>query len=208
MWDERAVTKRWVKLARDVFEWFYRFEGGTVPKMDPELALEPEGTYHPPNFDLEGGYCEGLMYVDAVLADSFFFTEPYRRKFGEEILPLDLMHKISQFILYNSVRLQDRMRVVNFDDTRSNWATSPVVTAFLANKLLDERLQWYLHWTEENFNEPSPVPFHEYPAFTFIWYDPNLEPRDPGGAAPVKVFPGIGWASIRSGWGTDDVMLG
>jgi hypothetical protein len=203
---ENDQSERWIRLAKEAMDWFWSFKGGYVPKLEKELPWAPEGTYYPANFDVEGGYWEGLNYLES-MQNIFYFTEPYLRVMGEEILPLNLMKKVSNYILYNSYREDGRIRCINFDDTRENHFTSPFLTGFLARKLKHSGMQWYFVFSQRNFEEasqPTFVTWGERPAFSFLWYDPSLKPKEPEGAEPVKVFPGIGWAVMRTGWKRED----
>lgn len=205
--EEETLTARWARLVKEAMDWFWRFEGGSVPKLEKELFWEPEGTYYPPNFDSEGAYAEGLNYLDSVLIHSFRYSEARLRVLGGEILPLDLMGKVADFILYGCVAQGGRMRSVNFDDTRANHAANPQLTAFLASKLRHPYMQWYFHASQENFGDASWFKLGESPVFTFLWYDPSLAPEEPRRPAPVKVFPGAGWGVMRTGWGPKDTLL-
>ncbi|NJD02666.1 MAG: hypothetical protein FIA99_08740 [Ruminiclostridium sp.] len=205
---EHPLAERWLKLCKEGIEWFFNFEGASVPKVDPELYQEPEGTYYPQNFDSQGGYYEGLNYLEGVLVNMFLFTEPYKNIMGEDLFSPDLMRKVCDFILYNSVKVNGSMRGINFDDCRAGFANSATVTSLLASKLRHEGMQWYFKSSRNNFNDKSLFGFMELPAFTLIWYDPDLEASDPQNPQPVKVYPSVGWASMRSGWGGGDVMLG
>ena len=208
LYGEHPLTERFARLCKEASDWFFRFEGATVPEMPEEqLVGDVSGTYYPPNFDSEGGYWEGLNYMDSVLINSFYFAEAYRRQTGEEILPMGLMRKVAHFILDCSFRTGDRMRAVNFGDCRAGFATSPLVTAYLARRLRHRGLQWFLHNCQNNFQDVSLFRFDELPAFTFLWYDPSLSPREPKDPPPVKIYPGTGWAVMRNGWGHEDSML-
>ncbi|MBI2915039.1 MAG: heparinase II/III-family protein [Firmicutes bacterium] len=208
IYGEHPLTERFARLCKEASDWFFRFEGAAVPDMPEELltAGDTPGTYYPPNFDSEGGYWEGLNYMD-VLVCSFWFGESYRRQTGEDLLPMELMRKSAEFILNASFRMGDRMRAVNFDDCRAGFATSPLVTSYLARRLRHQGLQWFLHNCQNNYKDASLFRFAEHPAFTFLWYDPSLSPREPEEAPSVKVYPGVGWAVMRNGWGHDHNML-
>ncbi|MFH1006430.1 MAG: heparinase II/III family protein [Candidatus Latescibacterota bacterium] len=205
--QEEPMSARWVRLVKEAMDWFWVFEGGYVPKLEKALFWDPEGTYYPANFDEEGAYAEGANYLDAVMFHSFRFAEPYLRILGEEILPLALMRKTADFILYSCYTESGRMRAINFDDARANFATSPEVTSFLARKLRHQGMQWYLHASQGNFEDDSMFKPGESPVFTFLWYDPELNPERPGLAAPVKVYPGCGWGIMRAGWGPEDTFF-
>lgn len=205
--EEEALSARWVRLVKEALEWFWRFEGGHVPHLEKALFWDPEGTYYPANFDSEGAYAEGLNYLDGVLINSFRFTEAYLRLLGEETLPLELMRKVADFLLYTCYLEGGRMRAVNLDDTRANHATNPQLTAFLAHKLHHPGMQWYLRASQGNFGEDSLFKMGESPVFTFLWYDPSLAPQEPRQPAPVKVYPGNGWGVMRTGWGSADTCL-
>ena len=209
LYGEHPLTRRFTRLCKEASDWFFRFEGGAVPEMPKELLPDnaQPGTYYPPNFDTEGGYWEGLNYMDGVLINSFYFAEAYRRQTGEEILPMGLMRKVARFILDGSFRMGDRMRAVNFGDCRAGFATSPLVTAYLARRLRHSGLQWFLYNSQKNFRDASLFRFFELPAFTFLWYDPTVRPQEPEEAPPVKVYPGMSWAVMRNGWGHEDHML-
>lgn len=207
LWGEHPLVERHARLCREGSDAFFRFAGASVPDLPRELLLDEPGTYYPPNFDAAGGYWEGLNYVDGVLINSFLFGEAHRRQTGEEILPLELMAGVAAFILNGSFRLGDRMRAANFDDCRAGFATSPLVTAYLARRLRHGGLQWFLRHCRGNYHDASLFAFYESPPFTFLWYDPSVEARQPEGAASVTVYPGASWAVMRSGWGPDDCML-
>lgn len=207
LYREHPLAERYARLCKDASDWWFRFEGWTVPVLPKRQQDLRAGSYFPPNFDSEGGYWEGLNYMDAVLITSFYFGESYRRQTGMEILPMDLMQKVAGFILNASFRMGDRMRGVNFSDTRAGFATSPTLTAYLARRLRHSGLQWFLQNCQNNFNDASHFRYSELPAFTYLWYDPTVKPQEPEGAVPAKVYPGMSVAVMRSGWGHDDTML-
>lgn len=179
-----------------------------MPDLPQDLLPDnaKPGTYYPPNFDSEGGYCEGMGYLD-VLIGTCYFSEAYRRRLGEELLPLDLMHKVAGPILDGSFRTGDRMRAVDFGDTVGGFANGPVETTCLARLLGHSGMQWFFHHCQRNFSEALYYRAGDSPAFTFLWYDPALRPEEPRSAQPVKVYPGMGMAVMRSGWGHEDRML-
>ncbi|MFH1008294.1 MAG: heparinase II/III-family protein, partial [Candidatus Latescibacterota bacterium] len=208
LYGEHPLTARFAQLCREGSDVFFRFEGASVPEMPQELLTgDTAGTYYPPNFDSEGGYWEGLNYMDGVLINSFLFSEAYRRQTGVEILPMEQIRKVADLILLGSFRTGDRMRAANFDDCRAGFATGPVVTAYLAKRLRHSGLQWFLRSCQKNFGEASLFRFFEAPAFTFLWYDPAVPAREPEDAPPLKVYPGMSWAIMRNGWGPADSML-
>jgi hypothetical protein len=208
LYGEHPLAERFARLCREGSDGFFHFEGATVPEMPGELLVgDVAGTYYPPNFDSAGGYWEGLNYMDGVLINSFLFGEAYRRGTGEEILSAELMRQAADFVLDGSFRTGDRMRTVNIGDCRAGFATNPVVTAYLARRLQHAGVQWFLHNCRSNFKDTSLFRFFEQPALTFLWYDPDLVPREPDNAPPVKVYPGTSWAVLRSGWGRHDSLL-
>ncbi|NJD04787.1 MAG: hypothetical protein FIA99_19795 [Ruminiclostridium sp.] len=209
IYGEHPLTERFARLCREASDWFFRFEGASVPDMPLELltAGDVPGVYYPPNFDSRGGYWEGLNYMDSVLINSFFFSEAHRRQTGEEILPMELMGKVADLILNGSFRMGDRMRAANFSDCRAGFATSPVVTAYLARRLQHPGMQWFLQNCRNNFNEASLFSYYENPVYVFMWYDPGLSSREPEGGPLMKVYPDMGWAVMRNGWGHENSMM-
>ncbi|NJD02664.1 MAG: hypothetical protein FIA99_08730 [Ruminiclostridium sp.] len=209
IYDEHPLTKRFAKLCKEASDWFFRFEGASVPDMPLELLAggDVPGVYYPPNFDSEGGYWEGFNYMNGVLFTSFFFSEAYRRQTGGEIFPTELMRKVTEVILNGSFRMGDRMRAVNFGDCRAGLAISTIVTGYLASRLQHPGLQWYLQNCQNNFNEASLFSHDENPICTLLWYDHCLSSREPEEGPLMKVYPGMGLAVMRNGWGNESSML-
>jgi hypothetical protein len=42
----------------------------------------------------------------------------------------------------------------------------------------------------------------------FLWYDSSIPSVSPGSLPTSAIFPDIGWAALRSGWDTDDTLIG
>ncbi|NJD04067.1 MAG: hypothetical protein FIA99_16060 [Ruminiclostridium sp.] len=208
IYGEHPLAARFAGLCKEASDWFFSFEGAAVPDIRKDLMCGwKPGTYYPSNFDSEGASWEGLNYMDEVLLNSIRFAESYRRQTGEEILPLETMKKVAEFILNGSFRQGDRMRAVNFGDSRAGAATIPGVTAYLARRLKHPGMQWFLHNCQNNFNENAIFKYETIPVFDFLWYDPDISPCEPEKVQTMKIYPGMGCAVMRNGWGHESSML-
>jgi len=207
LYGEHPLAERFVRLCKEASDQWFTFEGGAIPDMPKEwlVGKKPE-TYWPPNFDSEGGYCEGMGYLD-VLIRTMYFAESYRRRFGKDVIPVPLMKKVAKLVLYQNFRDGDKMRSVNFGDTPGGFATGPVETTYLARRLRHPGLQWFFQNCQNNFSEPYYYRAGDYAAFSFLWYDPTIASEAPRGVEPVKVWPGMSVAVMRNGWGSDGSML-
>lgn len=205
------IALRWVGLAKDAVRQFIEAGPATIPELeDAECQDMPIGSYYPPNFDSEGAYQEGLNYADWVLTNTFLFSEALSENMGEGLLSTGLMQKVADWLLYCAYSDGGYLQAVNFDDTRKGFCISPMVTAFLSRKLRHPGMQWYLASTYQNLERGAEEKLwllQESPALTFLFYDPSVPAARPDAPVPVKVFPGAGWAVIRSGWSEEDTFF-
>jgi len=179
LWEELPDSKGWVSLAQTKIEK-YLDSGGP-----------------------DGGWGEGLHYWQYGLIPILLFADGLRNITGQDLFKHPWLEAAWRFPVYClSPRKQG---LVNFGDSDYRLTLTQQVGVCMVKLATEYRngfAQWFVHATQTLKKERvSAVPW------TFIWYDPSIPATDPVVLPTSFLFRGLGWAIMRSGWKSDDVLF-
>ena len=151
---------------------------------------------------VDGGWAEGLGYWAYGVGYAVLFIDALRRVTGENLYTHPFLNETCYFPVYTVT--PDFKGYVNFADSSYTGVRS-LISVLL--RLSSEYKNPYSQWTALNIlRTKGPHPYHIH--LSLIWYDPTLKPRNPAGHLPnSKVFRGIRWCIIRTGWNKDALLL-
>lgn len=148
-------------------------------------------------FSPDGGYFEGLSYVDYAFRSMLPFLEAHYRRHGTvDWIDEANFYGITEFITcMQAGRMPDGTTadIVNFSDSRVT--TKPMVTAWIARRGGDALAQY----ATEHFSEPGYFG-------DFLWYDPDLTATPPPAHLKNKKLD-LDWIIARTGWDANDSVL-
>ncbi|MCA1033607.1 heparinase II/III family protein [Bacillus infantis] len=140
---------------------------------------------------------EGLLYLNVAARHILMAADCLKRAAGREDL---LQHPFFQFlpdIFLYMLGTGDKPGFVNFSDSFYSLDVFYVMS-ILASSTNHPAASWYIHRYPEKKLDIL-LDLKRIPA--------PQSPEEYYGSRLHKVFPGIGWASLRSGWGKDDYFL-
>ena len=151
---------------------------------------------------IDGGWAEGLGYWAYGVGYTVLFIDALRRVTGENLYTHPFLSKTCYFPVYTVT--PDFKGCVNFADSSYTGVRS-LISVLL--RLSNEYRNPYSQWTALNIlRTKGPHPYYIH--LSLIWYDPTLKPRNPAGYIPnSKMFRGIRWCIIRTGWDKDALLL-
>ncbi|MCD6509773.1 MAG: DUF4962 domain-containing protein, partial [Thermoprotei archaeon] len=151
---------------------------------------------------IDGGWAEGLGYWAYGVGYAVLFIDALRRVTGEDLYVHPYLKKTPYFPVY--AVMPDFSGYVNFADS---WYGGVRGLVSLLFRLSSEYKNPYSQWTALKILElrgSDTSSLH----WNLLWYDPSLKPKSPSGSLPSsKVFRGIRWVIIRTGWNESDMLL-
>jgi hypothetical protein len=76
--EEEPLSARWVRLVREAMDWFWRFEGGSVPRLEKARMGACSGTSMPVSGTSRTTRCSGLRRARALLSSGMNRVLPPR----------------------------------------------------------------------------------------------------------------------------------
>ena len=150
-------------------------------------------------FDREGGWPEGVGYQSYGLSDgsgALYYLEALKQVTGENLYGHPGLQKAIMFPLY--LAPPDRKSGSDsFGDDSFDTLYGGGVLARFTSGYRDGYAQWYFR----------NIPHTNADIETFLWYDGSVPETPPEGLPRSRLFPDMGWAVLRTGWGTGDTML-
>jgi len=183
--DDYPQAERWARYVYEALKLWFDYSGNVLQNK-------------PRNFGVEGGYYEGISYLNYSLQYFFYFIDAYMRVFGDlEALNIPQLRDVPVFYLLSLYPGNDGSLSVNFGDSGLRAVAHPEVAVFYASKFKSKHMQWYYQTV------------HVYPktVHEFLWFDDCLKAKLPYDLKPSKSFEDIGWTIVRSGWTDRDFLL-
>ncbi|MEM2431744.1 MAG: DUF4962 domain-containing protein [Candidatus Bathyarchaeia archaeon] len=147
----------------------------------------------------DGGYTEGHTYASYATDYISRFLFALLKCRGINLFNHPFMRNFPYFVIYSMA--PDGISIINFEDadysTIYEWKIPMAISASVSG---NRYAQWFLY----------AINYRENPAgvYTFVGFDPNIEPLRPDGCLPTsKVFRSIGWAIFRTGWRNNDTLF-
>ncbi len=177
--DEDPRARGWVRdVSRSLREWLHYDGNALLNKV--------------PNFGPDGGFYEGLNYVNYSLLNYLRYAEALLETTGEDLLSgEETIQTVGDFLLYPAYQTSDGFLSVNFGDSPSTFVPRSTVLLDLARRTNNPKLFWY--WQQATGGEFKGV-------FDFLWHPRNLEASPPDDLPHARLFEGIDWAILRDGW--------
>jgi hypothetical protein len=150
-------------------------------------------------FDRNGGWPEGVGYQSYGLSDgsgALYYLEAFKRVKGENLYEHPGLQKAIMFPLYLAPPDRKSGSDAFGDDSFDTLYGAGVLARFISG-YRDGYAQWYYR----------NMPLTDDPVGTFLWYDGSVPETPPDGLPRSMLFPDMGWAVLRTGWGTGDTML-
>ncbi len=148
-----------------------------------------------------GGYHEGLGYVDRGMTWFAVQLEAWRVGAGEDLFGQATgLRNLSRWVFHAT---QPDGNVVNVADVSGwpiGWNASTAVRAALLARRFREPYHQYVS------NRVSPTSAWTYAVFYLLWHDSTVTEVNPAAAPLDQHFDGIGWVTMRSGFGANDVF--
>ena len=151
----------------------------------------------------DGGWGEGVHYWEYGTRQILVFADALRHVTGKDLYAHWWLHKAWQFPFYSlSPSLQG---MINFAD--SNYETDLVLDIGVTMlRLAAEYRNGYAQWFAQTVGAVKKDGYDRTP-WNFIWYDPSVTAIGPADLLRSKLFSGIGWAVLRTGWNESDTLF-
>lgn len=190
--DGDEPTGVWVPAFKSALQEWFTYQGGRPVEW---FGYDIHTTH--PTFGRDGGYSEGLTYLNYALQYALYFLYALRDRYDDlTISSLPQLQGVKDFWLHTTFG-GSRPRVVNFNDGLPR-LSDPEVVAGLATLLDDGNLQWYLLNHYRSLDTPHAL----------LAYDPSLVPIEPNPESQSRVYGDLGWALARTGWNATDIFFG
>jgi Heparinase II/III-like protein len=148
-----------------------------------------------------GGWHEGLGYVDRAMTTFAQEVEAWRVATGEDLFPqASGLRNLSKWVLYST---QPDGIVANIGDVSAwpvGWTTDTAKRGVLLGARYKDGYSQYLA------NRTSATSNWWYAPFYLLWYDASVAETVLASTSKDAYFDGIGWVSMHSGWGASDVF--
>ncbi len=176
-----AVVCGWSGVAAALFEGESEAAARARQVADAQIAGILE------HADVSGGWAEGTWYWGYALLPILVYREVLREH-GVAPAPSDFLARAGDFPLYLYLPQNSFARI---GDSPGNGVSRAVLS-----KLAADRGRPDLQWLAERANGRA-MPFE------VLLQDPDLATRPPENLPPARLFSGLNWASLRSGWDDD-----
>ncbi|MCK9222981.1 MAG: heparinase II/III family protein [Limnochordia bacterium] len=205
---EAPEVRQYIESFKTAMKAWIEFDGGVLEEYDTSKYLwYPPGAWVSQNFDPDGGYFESLGYANYALYNAVRFFVALGRAEGDwSLLNHSRLDQVPEFFAWTAVvdRSRTAAKGLAFGDTPGG---SGDANALAGINLLrnDPVANWFLTFMKSPLGPYSVI------------YNPYLDGREPAQISltvpdvlqrPAKLFRGIGWAVLRSGWGPRDTVVG
>lgn len=151
-----------------------------------------------------GGWGEGLHYWAYGLVESVLFADALRRVTKVDLYKSSFLRETPYFPMY--LMSPGLERHVNFGDS---WLGGVSWVATLMLRLSSEYGnsygQAFFNMLRDKYGDDT-VTGDAMP-FALIWYDESVKPKPLDDLPPSRLFEGLGWVVVRSGWGPNAILL-
>ena len=192
--NENKEAMDWVETVSDAsVEWF-KYSGSVLQNKIPSI-------------DRNGGLWESINYASFGMSQYLLFRLAQQNALNNAKLPeLPEMNRINEFFMQNSY-FQDSVTIsVNFGDGHFTRNGHPCALLLWNLGYQDDNVAWYLQQTDhegnrEGLTKNTPLGLVLDPG---ISKSADLKQPD---LPTSKLFPDMGWATMRSSWDKNATML-
>ena len=138
----------------------------------------------------DGGWGESGSYGSYAWSNGLTFLASLRRVAGDDLLDNPRLRKLPYWFI--NLLETDHRNLIPFSNCGLGTSESPEVLALLAREYRDGAVQ---------FAAKEMMARRDWAAaFAFLWYDPSVEATPLSNLPLTKVWPDLGWATMRSSW--------
>jgi len=150
-----------------------------------------------------GGWHEGLGYVDRAMTYFTFELEAWRVGAGENLFPqITGLKGLSKWLFYST---QPDGDVVNISDV-TGWPVKWKEQTGRRSVLLGARYKdGFSQYMADKINPPG-IGNWPYMIFYLLWHDSSVPAIDLSAIDTTEYFDGVGWISMRSSWGSNAIF--
>lgn len=147
----------------------------------------------------QGGWHESMSYWSFFAYELAHQMEAWRTATGEDLFAqCPGLGGAARWLVYCTQPYDGSMAPVGDIDTPARWGWQEAALMPLAAARYGDGLAQHVTL--------QVLPDHPARAWPLVlWFDPAVKPADPAELPTATLFPGIGWAAMRSGWGADAV---
>lgn len=146
--------------------------------------------------DTDGGWYEGIGYGHFSIFNSLQFHDADKRVNGYDITSNGYLKKASDWALYNMYADGSGFSMVN--DCMLTPAYYRPELEYWAKNSINNNAAWALK-RNNTLNQASDI-------FSFLWFPSGITPPSSPSGDLGKLFRDVGYASFRTGWGTNDTF--
>lgn len=151
----------------------------------------------------DGGWGEGLGYWQVGTFPILLFADALKNAGDQNLYQHPWLRMTWRFPLY--CLFPSKQGLVNFGDSNYDASMTQTLGTLMTKFAAEYRngfAQWYVYATGTLKKQGvSSTPWN------FVWFDSSVSSADPNTLSQSTLFRGIGWAIMRTGWTTDDVLL-
>lgn len=193
--DEEPRAAAWLdRIDAGSVEWF-RYGGSLIENK-------------PANFDRTGGFYESVNYASFAMSQYLLFRLAWTNALQRPAATIPLLDRAGDYFVNVCYPNAGRMMTLNFGDGSINSDGSRPLSLLWANGWHKPDYAWYLAATRqasyrEGLDRTTPFGLVYFPS------DADLATAPAAPALPAStVFPGMGWATLRSSWEKNATLLG
>ncbi len=193
--DEEPQARGWLKqISEGSVEWF-AYAGSVIENK-------------PATFDPAGGFYESVNYASFAMSEYLTFRLAWTNALTTPPPDIPLLPKMGNFFLNAAYPNSGKMMTLNFGDGSVHADGSRPLSLLWANGYRTPAFAWYLNAAREmsyreGLDRSTPFGLVYFPS------DADLAPAPRSPALPASaIYPGMGWAMLRSSWAQDATLLG
>jgi len=192
--NEIPEAKEWFeKVSEASVEWF-NYAGSVLQNKIP-------------TFDREGGFWEGINYANFGVSQYLIFRLAHQNAFPKMKMPeIKQMEPMADFFINTTYYTSTGTMSVNFGDGNIHGTGRACVLLLWNLGYQKDRYAWFLNKTKQGENKEwmtleSPIGLILNPEL------PRIDEKNMPGLSDSKLFPDMGWATLRDSWKDDATML-
>jgi hypothetical protein len=138
----------------------------------------------------DGGWGESVSYGSYAWSNGLKFARALRHVTGDDLLDNPRLRRLPYWFI-NMLEM-DRRNYVPFSNCGLGLSASPEILALLAGEYREGPVQSAAKELLSPRDRPA--------VFAFLWYDPSVEAAPLSSLPLTRVWPDLGWATMRSSW--------
>lgn len=182
---EEQQAQEWIATIDDGFVEWFSYAGNVLHNR-----IE---TFEPPN----GPSYEGVNYTGYGITSFLRYLLAWQSVFPGRVHPAQrFLSGLPEFFLHTLYPAAAGSMPVNFDDTRENSTAADCILLLHACGITSEYSRRYLRYARGEMEDPLP-----------LYVSDNLGKQTESRLPLSKVYPGMGWALMRTSWDPDSTLL-